>query len=120
MPRFADRFKAHGRPVIEREHGVCVTLNYGDVSSDEFTARRRSRFIQSYGEEIALNMPVEVRSYILPKADCVIDSTVVKPQAGWTITDDEVWTVHHPDASTPAVENHQDGYDWIVHARRVL
>ena len=119
MPRFADRFKAHAVPVINREHGVDVTLNYGDTSSASFRVRRRIRFIDSYGEEVALNMPVEVRDYILPKALCVIAGETVQPQAGWTITDDEVWTIHHPDDRTPAVENHQDGYDWIVHARRV-
>jgi len=118
MPRFADRYQAHGVPVIEREHGVDVTLNRGTVSSAEFRARRRRRFNDSFGEEIATNKAVEVRTYYLPIADCVLAGNTIKPQAGMTITDgSETWVIAHTDPNTPAVEPHNDGYDWIIHTR---
>lgn len=121
MSRFSDRFEAHGKPVIEREHGVDVTLKRGTVASTAFRARRGPRLNASFGEEIATGVAVEVRTYILPIADCVISAATVKPQAGWTVVDgSDTWEIHHPNTETPAVEPHQDGYDWLCHTRLVL
>ncbi|NNE62354.1 MAG: hypothetical protein HKN35_15790 [Woeseia sp.] len=120
MSRFQNRYLAHLVPVLEREHGVAVTLTKGTLVSASFTARRSPREYDARAEELALSVATQQRTYFLPIVDCVIASETVEPQAGWIITEGtETWQIHHPDDSTPAVSESSNNYEWVCHCRQV-
>ena len=121
---FASLFNRTGVKALSRVFGVSVRLVGDTDSSHVFTARRRDTISSSFdGLDIGGRGTSIV--WILPRSMCVLNSVVVKPQAGWTIQELDLngvvidtWEIVALDDVTPAVEPDHNDHDWIVSTRR--
>ena len=120
MPsRFDQRFNSYAIPVLNREHGVTVSLSRGGLTTATFTARRTTRQYQAMGAEIGLDIKVERRAYLIPLSKVVLNGITVEPRVGDKITEGtEVWELHFPDEGTPAAEQVNE-YEWQCYCKSV-
>lgn len=120
MPsRFDQRFNAHSIPVLNREHGVEVTLRRGGLTTAAFTARRTTREYESMGAAVGLDIKVERRAYLVPLAKCVFNGVTVEPRVGDIVKEGtDEWVLHHPNDGVPAAEQVNE-YEWQVYTKAV-
>lgn len=114
-------FNTRAMAACERLFGVDVTFTRSGVgTSDSFTARRDERGYILLGSEIGITARIEVRDFLLPINSVVISATTYEPRVGDRIIEGtEVWEIHHPDDSTPAVQPEDGGHDWRCHCKLI-
>jgi hypothetical protein len=118
MSRFDTTFNTRVMPANERAFGVAVCLSRGALVSEEITARRQEYQTVSMGQEVGIDMRINVRDYLLPVASVVLDGDETQPRAGDILhIGTERWEAFCPNNETPAAEPFNSGADWLTHVR---
>jgi len=109
-------FATSGIPLHESQMGVSVVYVRGARETTSFTARRSGETAR----DLALEMDITTRVFLLPATSLVIGGSAIQPRVGDKIKEGtKVFQIFPSEGGPPAVTLKVGDHDWQVHTKLV-